>query len=74
MASVPPQGPAAEQPAHGHAAPFLFQQMALFSLLGPSFGSPEMMRRLLFSQDMPSQNYASISTTSRRNRKWCRWT
>jgi len=53
MASVPPQG---LLPSNLHMAmrhPFLFQQMALFSLLGPSFGSPEMMRRLLFSQDMP---------------------
>ena len=53
MASVPPQG---LLPTNLHMAmrhPFLFQQMALFSLLGPSFGSPEMMRRLLFSQDMP---------------------
>jgi len=33
--------------------PFLFQQMALFSLLGPDYGTPEMMRRLLFSPDMP---------------------
>jgi len=31
----------------------LFQQMSLFSLLGPSYGTPEMMRRLLFSQEMP---------------------
>ena len=27
--------------------------MALFSMLGPDYGTPEMMRRLLFSQDMP---------------------
>ncbi len=53
MASVPPQG---LLPSNLHMAmrhPFLFQQMVLFSLLGPSVGSPEMMRRLLFSQDMP---------------------
>jgi pimeloyl-ACP methyl ester carboxylesterase len=30
--------------------PFLFQQMSLFSLFGPSYGTPEMMRRLLFSR------------------------
>ncbi len=53
MASVPPQG---LLPTNLHMAmrhPFLFQQMALFSLLGPTYGTPEMMRRLLFSQDMP---------------------
>ena len=53
MASVPPQG---LLPTNLHMAmrhPFLFQQMALFSLLGPDYGTPEMMRRLLFSPDMP---------------------
>ncbi len=53
MASVPPQG---LWPSNLHMAmrhPFLFQQMTLFSLLGPSVGSPDMMRRLLFSKDMP---------------------
>ena len=53
MASVPPQG---LLPTNLHMAmrhPFLFQQMALFSMLGPDYGTPEMMRRLLFSQDMP---------------------
>ena len=46
MASVPPQG---LLPTNLHMAmrhPFLFQQMALFSLLGPTYGTPEMMRRL----------------------------
>jgi pimeloyl-ACP methyl ester carboxylesterase len=54
MASVPPQG---LLPSNLHMAmrhPFLFQQMALFSLLGPSYGSIDMMRRLLFSPDMPN--------------------
>ncbi|HRD64686.1 MAG TPA: alpha/beta hydrolase [Candidatus Competibacter sp.] len=54
MASVPPQG---LLPVNLHMAmrhPFLFQQMVLFSLLGPSYGSIDMMRRLLFSPDMPS--------------------
>ena len=53
MASVPPQG---LWPSNLHMAmrhPLLFQQMTLFSLLGPSVGSPDMMRRLLFSKDMP---------------------
>lgn len=53
MASVPPQG---LLPTNLHMAmrhPFLFQQMSLFSLFGPSYGSLEMMRRLLFSKDMP---------------------
>jgi len=54
MASVPPQG---LLPANLHMAmrhPFLFQQMVLFSLLGPSYGSIDMMRRLLFSPDTPN--------------------
>ena len=54
MASVPPQG---LLPTNLHMAmrhPFLFQQMALFSLLGPNYGTPDMMRRLLFSPDMPA--------------------
>ncbi len=54
MASVPPQG---LLPSNLHMAmrhPFLFQQMVLFSLLGPSYGSVDMMRRLLFSPDMPT--------------------
>ena len=53
MASVPPQG---LLPTNLHMAmrhPFLFQQMALFSLLGPTYGTPERRRRLLFSQNMP---------------------
>ena len=35
--------------------PFLCQQMALFSLFGPSYGSLDMMRRLLFSPDLPAE-------------------
>ena len=53
MASVPPQG---LWPTNLHMAmrhPFLFQQMVLFSMLGPSYGTLDMMRRLLFSADMP---------------------
>lgn len=53
MASVPPQGLI---PSNLHMAlrhPFLFQQMALFAMLGPSVGSIELMRSLLFSRDMP---------------------
>lgn len=54
MASVPPQG---LLPSNLHMAmrhPFLFQQMALFSLLGPNYGSIDIMRRLLFSPDIPN--------------------
>ena len=54
MASVPPQG---LLPTNLHMAmrhPFLFQQMVLFSLLGPSYGTPDLMQRLLFSPDMPA--------------------
>lgn len=55
MGSVPPQG---LLPSNLHMAishPFLFQQMALFSLLGPSYGSIDMMRQLLFSPNMPPE-------------------
>lgn len=53
MAAVPPQGllPVNLYMAMRH--PFLFQQMALLSLLGPSFASPEIMNQLLFFSDMP---------------------
>ena len=53
MASVPPQG---LLPTNLHMAmrhPILFQQMATFAVLGPSYGSVAMMQRLLFSKDMP---------------------
>jgi pimeloyl-ACP methyl ester carboxylesterase len=53
MASVSPRGilPSNLQMALRH--PFLFQQMAIFSLFGPALGGPETMRRLLFSKDVP---------------------
>ena len=53
MASVPPQG---LMPTNLHMAmrhPILFQQMTMFAMLGPRYGSVEMMRRLLFSKEMP---------------------
>lgn len=53
MASVPPQG---LFPTNLHMAmrhPLLFQQMMLFAMLGPSYGSVGMMQRLLFSKDTP---------------------
>lgn len=53
MASVPPQG---LLPTNLHMAmrhPILFQQMVTFAMLGPRYGSVEMMRRLLFSKDTP---------------------
>lgn len=54
IASVPPQGLLSVNLHMAMRHPFLFQQMVLFSLLGPSYGSIDMMRRLLFSPDMPS--------------------
>lgn len=54
MASVPPQG---LLPTNLHMAmrhPILFQQMATFAMLGPSYGSVEMMQRLLFSKETPT--------------------
>lgn len=53
MASVPPQG---LLPTNLHMAmrhPIRFQQMLLFAMLGPRYGTLEMMRGLLFSKDMP---------------------
>jgi pimeloyl-ACP methyl ester carboxylesterase len=54
MASVPPQGLLASNLHMAIRYPFLFQQMVMFSLFGPSYGSIDMMRRLLFSADMPT--------------------
>ncbi len=54
MASVPPQGLFSSNLHMAIRYPFLFQQMVLFSLLGPNYGSIDMMRRLLFSPDMPT--------------------
>jgi len=53
LASVPPQG---LLPTNLHMAmrhPILFQQMLMFAMLGPRYGTLEMMRGLLFSKDMP---------------------
>lgn len=53
MASVPPQG---LLPTNLHMAmhhPFLFQQVTLYTLLGPRSGSLDMMQRLLFSSAVP---------------------
>lgn len=52
MASVPPQGLLVSNFQMMMRHPFLFQQAALFSFLGPSSGSVSMMRRLLFSPDV----------------------
>ncbi|MFO1372468.1 MAG: alpha/beta fold hydrolase [Candidatus Competibacteraceae bacterium] len=53
MASAPPQGllPTTLHMALRH--PFLFPQIWLFSLLGPNYGTPDLMRRALFSPNMP---------------------
>lgn len=53
MASVPPQGlfPSNLYMAMRH--PILFQQMVIFSLLGPNYGSLDMMQQLLFSKETP---------------------
>jgi len=53
MASVPPQGLLATSMQMAMRHPFLFQQMAQLSMLGPRFGTPLMMRKILFSRDMP---------------------
>ncbi|HHW76325.1 MAG TPA: alpha/beta hydrolase [Xanthomonadaceae bacterium] len=70
MASVPPQG---LLPSNLHMAmrhPFLFQQMVLFSLLGPSYGSLDMMRRLLFSPDMPDAKLREYFDYTQAESQW----
>jgi pimeloyl-ACP methyl ester carboxylesterase len=53
MASVPPQGLMSTSMHMAMRHPFLFQQLAQLSLLGPKFGTPEILRKILFSRDMP---------------------
>lgn len=55
MASVPPQGLLLTNLDMAMRRPFLFQQMALLSMLGPGCGTPEIMKQLLFSSDMPQE-------------------
>lgn len=53
LASVPPRGLIWSNLDMALRHPFLFQQVALFSLFGSAFETPELTRRLLFSKDMP---------------------
>lgn len=53
MASVPPQGLLSSNLHMAMRHPILFQQMVVFSLFGPSYGSVDMMRQLLFSRETP---------------------
>ncbi|HPF59683.1 MAG TPA: alpha/beta hydrolase [Candidatus Competibacteraceae bacterium] len=53
MASVPPQGLLSSNLHMAMRHPILFQQMVAFSLLGPSYGSLDMMQQLLFSRETP---------------------
>lgn len=53
MGSVPPQGLWHSNLHMAIRHPFLFQQMLAFTMFGPSYASVDMMRRILFSNDMP---------------------
>lgn len=53
MASVPPQGLLSANLHMAMHHPFLFQQMTLFALFGSSYGSLDMMQRMLFSSEVP---------------------
>jgi pimeloyl-ACP methyl ester carboxylesterase len=54
MASVSPRGVLPSNLQMALRQPFLFQQMAIFSLFGPALGGPDTLRRLLFSEDVPA--------------------
>lgn len=60
MASVPPQGLMATTMHMAMRHPFLFQQMAQLSMLGPRFGTPMIMRKILFSRDMPESKLLGL--------------
>ena len=62
MASVPPQG---LLPTNFHMAmnyPMLFQQMITFSLIGTEHSSLAMMRRLMFSDQVPVEKMREYSS------------
>ena len=61
MASVPPEGLLTTNLHMAMRHPFLFQQMALLSLLGPGHATPHLMRRLLFSPGMPAATLRSYA-------------
>jgi pimeloyl-ACP methyl ester carboxylesterase len=54
MASVSPRGVLPSNLRMALRQPFLFQQMAFFSLFGPALGGLDTLRRLLFSEDVPA--------------------
>ena len=75
MASVPPQG---LLPTNLHMAmrhPFLFQQMALFSLLGPELRhAGDDAATAVFPGYAGGETAGILRSMCRRNRRWSRWT
>ncbi len=61
MASVPPYGLLFSNLYMAMLHPFLFNQMVILSVLGPDCSSTDMMRRLLFSSDIPTGNLHKFS-------------
>lgn len=53
MASVPPQGLALCSGWLALADPWLFQQMSMLTMFGPAFGNRDVLRRAVFSPEMP---------------------
>jgi pimeloyl-ACP methyl ester carboxylesterase len=62
MASVPPRGLLLSNLYMAMLHPFLFNQMVMLSVLGPNYGSIDMMRRLLFSADISMENLHKFSS------------
>lgn len=54
MASVPPLGLLSTNLHMAMRHPFLFAQMGVLSVMGSACATPEVVRRLLFSPDMPA--------------------
>lgn len=60
MASVPPQGLLLSNLYMLKRHPVLMQQMFIFSILGPKYGSINLLRNLLFSPDMPEEEICTL--------------
>ena len=58
LASVPPWGVAPAAWRMSLASPALFREMVVMSRRGPAAADPEVMRRGLFSDDLPADAYA----------------
>jgi pimeloyl-ACP methyl ester carboxylesterase len=61
LASVPPWGLAASAWRMRLASPALFREVAIMSVRGAAAADPEVMRRGLFSDDLPADVYARFA-------------